>query len=118
VTAALRARSGRILGYLNATPQQGAETLADWHRFRVDHNGEEGDRRIRQASSATGLGFLDATGSCVIDDYSTKTRRAYREIACIVRGARATNVIVGAAPPSRWREAAPAIERAISAFKT
>src|SRR5581483_5276865 len=37
-TVVLRDRSGRILGYLNATPRQGSETLADWSDFRVDHN--------------------------------------------------------------------------------
>jgi len=38
VSAALMGPHGRIRGYLNATPRQGAETLADWARFRTAHN--------------------------------------------------------------------------------
>jgi hypothetical protein len=118
VSAAIRAESGEIRGYLNATPQQGAETLANWSSFRLDHNGDEGDVNVKQDASATNLRFRHAHGSCVIDTYSSSTGRRYREIACIVAGARATTVIVGAAPPSQWPRQGPAIERAISSFRT
>jgi hypothetical protein len=33
----------RIRGYLNATPQSGAEILVNWASFRTAHNHEEGD---------------------------------------------------------------------------
>ena len=55
VTAALRSPSGEIRGYLNATPQQGGETLANWGHFRTDHNRDEGDVDIRTLASARGL---------------------------------------------------------------
>ena len=118
VSAAVRSDSGEIRGYLNATPKQGAETLADWSRFRLDHNGDEGDVNVRPVASATNLRFRDAHGSCVIDTYTSSTGRPYREIACIVAGASATTVVVGAAPPAHWPQQGPAIERAISSFIT
>jgi hypothetical protein len=118
VTAALRSPSGQIRGYLNATPKQGDETLANWARFRPDHNGEEGDVDIRTFASAGGLRFRAGHGSCVIDAYTSSSGHHYREIACIVAGASATTVIVGAAPPDQWPSQGPAIERAISSFLT
>jgi hypothetical protein len=117
-SAAIGSGSLRIAGYLNATPQQGSETLANWSTFRLDHNRDEGDTGVSLVASATGLRFLDGHGSCVIDDYTSSSGHRYREIACIVAGARATTVVVGAAPPHRWRRQSPAIERAISAFRT
>jgi nitrite reductase/ring-hydroxylating ferredoxin subunit len=111
-------RSGRIVGYLNATPHQGDETAADWSRFRVAHNREEGDRENRLVAAAAGLRFHDATGACVVDAYTTITGNRFREIACIVSGRSATTVIVAAAPPSRWATEAPLLERAVSYFTT
>ncbi len=118
VTAALRSPSGEIRGYLNATPKQGDETLANWAHFRPDHNGEEGDVDITTLASATGLRFRSGHGSCVTDAYTSSSGHDYREIACIVAGARATTVVVGAAPPDQWQRQGPAIERAISSFLT
>jgi hypothetical protein len=118
VTAALRARDGEIRGYLNATPQQGEETLATWSSFRVEHNRDEGDVNVEPVASATNLGFLSGHGSCVIDTYTSSTGHPYREIACIIAGQSATTVIVGAAPPDQWQQQAPAIERALSSFLT
>lgn len=117
-SAAIRPNGGRIAGYLNATPQQGDETLADWGTFRVDHNKDEGDTNLRLVASATNLAFRNGHGSCVIDDYRSSSGHRYREIACIVAGANATTVVVGAAPPTDWHSQGPALERAISAFKT
>jgi hypothetical protein len=62
--------------------------------------------------------FRGGHGSCVIDDYRSSSGHQYREVACIVAGTKATTVIVGAAPPQDWHSQSPAIERAISAFKT
>jgi hypothetical protein len=117
-SAAVRAPTGGIRGYLNATPRQGAETLSDWGDFRVEHNRDEGDVKVRPLASATGLNFRGAHGSCVIDTYESSSGRSYREVACIVAGARATTVVVGAAPPAQWPRQGPAIERAISSFLT
>jgi hypothetical protein len=117
-SAAIRSAGGRIEGYLNATPQQGDETLANWSTFRLDHNRDEGDTNVSLVGSATNLRFRDGHGSCVIDDYTSSSGHHYREIACIVAGAHATTVVVGAAPPSEWQQERPAIQRAISAFTT
>ena len=117
-TAATRTNVGRIAGYLNATPQQGDETLANWGTFRVNHNKDEGDTNVKLVAAADNVMFRGGHGSCVIDDYRSSSGHQYREIACIVAGTNATTVIVGAAPPQDWHSQSPAIERAISAFKT
>lgn len=117
-TAELRDPSGEVEGYLNATPLQGKETLANWSDFRVDHNGDEGDSEIKLIASATGLRFPRATGSCVLDSYLTSSGHRYREVACIVAGGAATTVIVVAAPPQRWAAEAPTLERAVASFTT
>ena len=65
--------------YLNATPKQGTETLANWSRFRPEHNRDEGDRSVRLIASANDLSFRSGRGSCVIDDYTT-SKATYREI--------------------------------------
>ncbi len=117
-TVVQRTPSGAIAGYLNATPRQGAENPRNWTEFRVDHNGEEGDREVRLLAGATNLRFRSATGSCVLDSYRTESGHRYREMACIVSGRSATTVIVGAAPPARWEAEAPTIEQAINSFTT
>jgi hypothetical protein len=117
-SAALLGPRGRIRGYLNATPQSGEETLANWGRFRPAHNAEEGDRRVVREASAAGLRFRFGTGSCVIDHYTTSASTRYREIACIVRGAHATTVVVGAAPPADWSTLGPQLKRSSASFAT
>ena len=112
---ALRAPSGAIVAYLNATPHQGAETAANWPTFRLQHNAEEGSRDIHRIAAARGLPFRSGPGSCVIDQYRTSAR-SYREIACLVDGRGRSTVVVGAATPGHWGREAPVIERAISAF--
>jgi hypothetical protein len=117
-SAALMGAHDRIRGYLNATRRSGAETLANWNRFRPAHNTEEGDRNVISEASATGLRFRSGTGSCVIDRYATTTNARYREIACIVRGARGTTVVVAAARAADWTRLAPQLERAVGSFST
>jgi hypothetical protein len=106
-----------IVAYLNATPRQGNESLANWPSFRVHHNTEEGSRDVRTLAAARDLRFRSGPGSCVIDQYRTSAR-SYREIACLVagRGRAGATVIVAAATPALWAREAPVIERAISAF--
>ena len=115
VTVTRRA-GGHIVGYLNVTPQSGEETLANWAGFRPNHNREEGDRDLVPIASARGLSFRGGMGSCVKDSYRTDSNSPFTEIACIVRGPAATNVIVGAAPPSLWSRFSPLLERAIRSF--
>jgi hypothetical protein len=114
-SAALLGSRGRIDGYLNATPKQGAETLANWSRFRPQHNRGEGDRSVRLVASSNDLTFRSGRGSCVIDNYTTSKAR-YREIACLVSGPRSSAVVVAAAPVELWDRQAATLERAVSSF--
>ena len=107
-----------IRGYLNATPRQGAETLANWPSFRIQHlREEESSKDVRLIASAHGLRFRSGRGSCVIDSYRT-SRTRYREIACLVAGTRTSCVVVGAAPSKTWAQQAETIERAIASLRT
>jgi len=117
VSAAPAGPGGSFAGYLNATPLGGDETLANWSRFRVAHVAKEGARGVRLEAAASGLHFRAGRGSCVIDSYST-TRARFREIACVVTGARATTVVVAAAPTARWATEAAVLERAVASFTT
>src|ERR687892_998214 len=116
-SAALLSGSGPIVGYLNATPKQGAETLANWSRFRPQHNRGEDDQNVRLIASARNLKFRGGRGSCVIDTYTT-SKASYREIACLVTGRHSTAVIVAAAPVELWSRQAPTLRRAVSSFGT
>ena len=114
-SVALLGSRGRIDGYLNATPKQGAETLANWSRFRPEHNLDEGNRSAHVIASASHLSFRSGPGSCVIDDYTT-SKATYREIACLVSGPRSSAVVVAAAPIALWDQRAATLERAVSSF--
>jgi hypothetical protein len=114
-TLALLGGGERIEGYLNATPRQGSETLANWSRFRVDHNRDEGSRNVHLVASADNLRFRSGRGSCVIDGYTT-SKAAYREIACFVAGSNSSAVVVAAAPAELWHDQAATLHRAVSSF--
>ena len=114
-SVALVGRAGAINAFLNATPQQGKETLANWSHFRPAHNKGEGNEDVRLIASSTNLNFRSGTGSCVIDDYTTSKAR-YREIACLVDGPTSSAVIVAAAPTALWDQQAVTLERAVSRF--
>jgi hypothetical protein len=116
-SVALISHGSGIRGYLNATPHQGTETLANWPSFRIRHLGEDDTRHVRLIASARGLTFRSGRGSCVIDSYRT-SRARYREIACLVAGPRTSSVVVGAAPSKSWAQQAGTIERAISSLRT
>lgn len=117
-TAALRNADGDFLGYLNLTPRQGHETLANWRTFRPHHDADEGDRHVKLLSAAMGLRFLNGRGSCVKVAYTTSSGVRYVEIACLVAGPRHQSVIVAAAPPQAWSRTAPALERALEGVRT
>jgi hypothetical protein len=107
-----------IRGYLNVTPHQGTETLANWPSFRIQHlREEESSKDVRLIASAHGLAFRSGRGSCVIDSYRT-SRARYREIACLVAGARTSSVLVGAAPSKTWAQQAETIKRAVASLRT
>ena len=114
-SVALFGRDNAIDAYLNATPKQGTETLANWSRFRPDHNLDEGNRSLRLIAAASRLRFRSGRGSCVIDDYTT-SKATYREIACLVSGPRSSAVVVAAAPLALWDRQAATLERAVSSF--
>jgi hypothetical protein len=114
-TVALLGGGERIDGYLNVTPEQGSETLANWSHFRVNHNRGEGSRDVRLVASANALRFGSGRGSCVIDSYTT-SKAAYREIACLVAGPNSSAVIVAAAPADLWHDQAATLQRAVSSF--
>jgi hypothetical protein len=114
-SVALHGNGGRIDGYLNVTPKQGAETLANWSRFRPRKNRAEGARNVRLLAATTDAHFRSARGSCVIDAYTTSLA-TYREIACLVSGPGSSDVVVAAAPALLWREHSAVLERAVSSF--
>jgi len=114
-SVALRSNTGRIDGYLNATPMQGSETLANWTRFRPQKNRSEGARNVHLLAATRSAHFRSADGSCVIDTYTT-TVTTYEEIACLVSGAGSRAVVVAAAPTRLWQERSAALERAVSSF--
>ena len=114
-SAALLGSGGQIDAYLNATQRQGTETLADWRQFRPEHNGDEGDRNVRLLAATTNASFRSGRGSCVIDSYTT-SKASYREIACLVSGARSSAVVVAAAPSEVFNRQAGTLERAVSSF--
>jgi hypothetical protein len=116
-TVALLGSGHQILGYLNLTPRQGPETLANFAHFRVDHNHDEGDRGITALAAITKRRFGTGQISCVEDSYATKTGARYVELACLLSGRRTRVVVVGAAPPQSWARASPLIQRAISTIR-
>ena len=116
-SAALLIDDHTVRAYLNATPAQAGETLADWGTFRVQHNAAEGDRHVRLLSARIGFPFGAQRRSCVTDEYATRVT-SYRELACIVapaNGSQAT-VLVAAAQPDAWTTQLPALNYAINHF--
>jgi hypothetical protein len=110
-------RSGRVLVYLNVTPRQGDETLSGWAHFRVGHLTDDDASSARPDGAAGGLRFRGGPGSCVVDDYVTRLHaNHYREIACFVRGAHASSVVVAATPAADWARYGSLLERAVDSY--
>jgi hypothetical protein len=110
-------RSGRVLVYLNVTPRQGDETLSGWAHFRVGHLTDDDASSARLDGAAGGLRFRGGPGSCVVDDYVTRVHaNHYREIACFVRGAHASSVVVAATPAADWARYGSLLERAVDSY--
>ena len=77
---ALLAGGQRIDGYLNATPRQGTETLANWSRFRPEHNQDEGDRGVRFLAATTTARFRSGRGACSRASAGTREAQRGRQI--------------------------------------
>ncbi len=116
-SVALLGHRGGIRGYLNLTPRQGSETLANWQSFRIQHLREDETTDVHLIATAHGLRFRSGRGSCVVDSYRT-SRTRYREIACLVAGSRSSSVVVGAAPAKTWARRKATIQRAIASLRT
>jgi hypothetical protein len=114
-SVALLAADGWIEAYLNATPRMGAETLNNWPQFRAQHNRAEGQRDVRLLAAIRDASFRSGRGACVIDSYTT-SKTSYREIACLVSGARSSAVVVAAAPSALFDRQAATLQRAVSSF--
>jgi hypothetical protein len=54
----------------------------------------------------------------VRDRYTTSSGARYIELACLVKGATATSVIVAASPPGALAQISPELYRALSAVTT
>jgi len=117
VAAETAGTDGQPVLYLNATPQQGSETPANWRSFRLAHLRGEHAAGATLDASAAGLAFRGGTGSCVLDDYVTRIgTHHYREIACLVAGAHGGTVIVAATPADRWNSERGILEQAVDSY--
>jgi hypothetical protein len=118
VSAARLGPGGAYQLYLNATPRQGAETLAHWAAFRLRLLRSDDAASAHEVAAAEGLGFRGGTGSCVIDTYITRIGgHHFTEIACLVRGRSGASVIVAAAPAASWARARTLLLRAVAAYQ-
>jgi len=102
--------------YLNATPRQGDERLQGWAAFRLHLLRSDDAATAHQVSAAQGVRFRGGTGSCVMDQYTTKIHsNHFQEIACLVAGHHGASVIVAAAPAAQWAQASPLLFRSVAA---
>jgi hypothetical protein len=78
------APDGAVQLYLNATPRQGTESLRQWAAFRLTLLRSDDAATAHEITAAEGVKFRGGTGSCVIDNYVTRTgEHHYEEIACL-----------------------------------
>jgi hypothetical protein len=117
VTFGLNTRAGAVLVYLNVTPRQGDETLPNWPHFRVAHLAEEGQRAVRVDATSAILPFQGGQGRCVVDDYTSSVHNnRYREIACLVRGAHASSVVIAATRVAAWAQYGTLLEQVVNGY--
>ena len=118
VSAARLGPGGTFQLYLNATPRQGAETLARWAAFRLKFLRADNAAGARLDAGAQRVRFRGGTGSCVIDDYLTKIgARHYQEIACLVQGRTSASASAAAAPAASWATVRPLLFQAVAAYQ-
>jgi hypothetical protein len=117
VSAEIGAPNGDLQVYLNATPQQGDESQANWPQFRLENLTGEHAASATRTSSRDGMMFRGGTGSCVADSYVTSIGvHSYREIACLVAGARGSSVLVVATPTGSWDRYRPLLQQAVDSY--
>ncbi len=110
-------RGPEFVAYLNVTPRQGDERLADFAAFRLHHLGDDGAQRVHDDGGGRGLPFHGGRGSGVLDDYFTRVgNNHYREIAALVVGGHGSWVIVGASLDADYARFRPLLQQAISSF--
>jgi len=118
VTVGSTAKSGAVLVYLNVTPKQGAESLGNWTDSRLEHLREDGQYQVHLDGVSPALHFRGGPGRCVIDNYTSKIHNnRYDEIACIVRGAHATSVLVAASSTAAWQASHALLEKVVSSYQ-
>ena len=117
VSAVVTGPNGELRIYLNATPQEGEESLSNWPGFRLAHLTGENAAAADRLSDRAGMTFRGGTGSCVEDTYVTRIgAHKYREIACLVSGTRGGSVLVVAAPADSWDRDSAVLEQAVDAY--
>jgi len=117
VSVARLSPGGAFQLYLNATPRQGSERLANWAAFRLHLLRSDDAASAQQVASAQGVTFRGGTGSCVVDRYVTRIGgHHFQEIACLVQGRTSASVVVAAAPAAQWATARPVLLRAVAAY--
>ena len=118
VSAAQVGPGGMFQLYLNATPRQGEETLAHWAAFRLRFLRADSAANAHLDTAAQRVRFRGGTGSCVIDDYTTRFgAHHFQEIACLVQGRHSGSVIVAAAPAASWAQARSLLLRTVAAYQ-
>ena len=118
ISAARLGPGGAFQFYLNITPRQGAETLANWAAFRLRFLRADNAASTHLDAAATGVKFRGGAGSCVIDDYITRIgAHHFQEIACLAQGRTSASVIVAAAPAAAWAHARPLLFQTVAAYQ-
>jgi hypothetical protein len=117
VSAVVTGPHGELRIYLNATPQQGAESATNWAGFRLAHLTGENAASATRLSYRARMPFRGGTGACVEDTYITRIgAHKYREMACLVTGSRGGSVLVVATPAPSWDRDRAVLEQAVDAY--
>ena len=111
--------AGDYVTYLNVTPRQGGESIANWARFRLEHLADDTAGPAILLAAAQGLAFRGGTGSCVLDDYTSRIgAHRYREIACLVSGDRGDSVLIAATLAADWPQQEQVLKLAVDSYTT
>jgi hypothetical protein len=109
--------AGHYLGYLNATPRQGDETLQGWAAFRLSHLVDDDAISAHEIAAVESIRTKAGLRSCVIDDYITRVdHHRFHEVACFVVEGSNSSVIVAAAPPADPAHVWSQLERAVATY--
>jgi hypothetical protein len=115
----LLAPDGTYLGYLNVTPVEGDEGLADWAAFRVSHLREDDAISASLDGAVQSVQVGQTRRSCVTDDYVTEIgHHHFHEVACLVTTVSTGGVVVAATPTGDPAHLWAQLERAVAAYPT